>query len=112
MMRAQAALRRQAALDAIKLAMNPRAWLRGERDRMHVVHAPSLQSESSRHLMRDRGQLQKEVLSHQDCMRKLVVCLPAPVRRRIDVRCSSRASNVWGRPSRLGPLTAEAGNPA
>ena len=27
-------------LDAIKLVINLRAWLRGERDRMHVVHVP------------------------------------------------------------------------
>src|ERR1700682_6328018 len=30
-------------LDAIKLVINLRAWLRGERDRMHVVHVPSPQ---------------------------------------------------------------------
>ncbi|WOD18616.1 IS110 family RNA-guided transposase [Paraburkholderia kirstenboschensis] len=60
-------------LDAIKLVINLRAWLRGERDRMHVVHVPSPQDEASRHLMRDRGQLQKEVLQHHDRMRKLLV---------------------------------------
>jgi transposase len=49
-------------LDAIKLATNLRAWLRGECDRMHVVHVPSAQDEASGHLMRERGQLQKEVL--------------------------------------------------
>jgi len=27
-------------LDVIKLVINLRAWLRGERDRMHVVHVP------------------------------------------------------------------------
>jgi transposase len=59
-------------LDAIKLVINLRAWLRGERDRMHVVHVPSPQDEASRHLMRDRGQLQKEVLQHCDRMRKLL----------------------------------------
>jgi transposase len=59
-------------LDAIKLVINLRAWLRGERDRMHVVHVPSPQDEASRHLMRDRGQLQKEVLQHRDRMRKLL----------------------------------------
>ncbi len=62
-------------LDAIKLVINLRAWLRGERDRMHVVHVPSAQDEASRHLMRDRGQLQKEVLQHRDRMRKLLVTL-------------------------------------
>lgn len=49
-------------LDAIKLVTNLRAWLHGERDRMHVVRVPSSQDEASRHLMRERGQLQKEVL--------------------------------------------------
>src|SRR5471032_3282026 len=59
-------------LDAIRLVINLRAWLRGERDRMHVVHVPSPQDEASRHLMRERGQLQKEVLQHRDRMRKLL----------------------------------------
>ncbi|AXF01718.1 IS110 family transposase [Paraburkholderia hospita] len=59
-------------LDVIKLVINLRAWLRGERDRMHVVHVPSPQDEASRQLMRDRGQLQKEVLQHRDRMRKLL----------------------------------------
>lgn len=62
-------------LDAIKLVVNLRGWLRGERDRMHVVHVPSPQDEASRHLMRDRGQLQKEVLQHRDRIRKLLVTL-------------------------------------
>jgi transposase len=42
-------------LDAIRLAINQRAWLRGERDPMRVVRVPSLEDEASRHLMRDRG---------------------------------------------------------
>jgi transposase len=62
-------------LDAIKLVINLRAWLRGERDRMHVVHVPSPQDEASRRLMRDRGELQKEVLQHRDRMRKLLATL-------------------------------------
>ncbi|MDH6153426.1 MULTISPECIES: IS110 family transposase [Paraburkholderia] len=62
-------------LDVIRLVASLRAWLRGERDRMHVVHVPSLQDEASRHLMRDRGELQKEVLQHRDRMRKLLVTL-------------------------------------
>jgi transposase len=62
-------------LDAIKLVTNLRAWLHGERDRMHVVRVPSLQDEASRHLMRERGQLQKEVLQHHDRMRKLLATL-------------------------------------
>jgi len=55
-------------LDVTKLVINLHAWLRGERDRMHVAHVPSLQDEASRQLMRDRGQLQKEVLQHRDRM--------------------------------------------
>jgi transposase len=62
-------------LDVIKLVTNLRAWLRAERDRMHVVHVPSPQDEASRQLMRDRGQLQKEVQQHRDRMRKLLVTL-------------------------------------
>src|SRR6202166_326065 len=62
-------------LDVIKLVINLRAWLRGERDRMRVVHVPSPQDEASRQLMRDRGQLQKEVLQHRDRMRKLLATL-------------------------------------
>ena len=62
-------------LDAIKLVVNLRAWLRGERDRMHVVHVPSPQDEASRQLMRDRATLQKEVLQHRDRMRKLLATL-------------------------------------
>jgi transposase len=48
-------------LDAIKLVTNLRAWLHGERDRMHVVRVPSVEDEALRHLIRDRGQLHKEV---------------------------------------------------
>ncbi|PRX20200.1 transposase [Paraburkholderia sp. BL18I3N2] len=62
-------------LDAIKLVISLRAWLRGERDRMRVIRVPSAQDEASRHLMRDRGQLQKEVLQHRDRMRKLLITL-------------------------------------
>src|ERR1700758_5073213 len=62
-------------LDVIKLVTNLRAWLRGERDRTHVVHVPSLQDEASRQLMRERGELQKEVLQHRDRMRKLLITL-------------------------------------
>jgi transposase len=62
-------------LDAIKLVINLRAWLRGERDRMHVVHVPSPQDEALRQLMRDRGELQKEALQHRDRLRKLLATL-------------------------------------
>lgn len=62
-------------LDAIKLVTNLRAWLHGERDRMHVVRVPSLEDEALRHLIRDRGQLHKEVLQHRERMRKLLVTM-------------------------------------
>ncbi|WNC89117.1 IS110 family transposase [Paraburkholderia sp. FT54] len=62
-------------LDVIRLVTNLRAWLHGERDRMRVVRVPSVQDEASRHLIRDRGQLQKEVLQHRNRMRKLLVTL-------------------------------------
>jgi transposase len=60
-------------LDAIKLVTNLRAWLHGERDRMRVVRVPSVQDEALRHLIRDRGQLHKEVVQHRERMRKLLV---------------------------------------
>ena len=62
-------------LDVIKLVINLRAWLRGERDRMQVVHMPSQEDEATRHLMRERGQLQKEILQHCDRMRKLLATI-------------------------------------
>lgn len=59
-------------LDAIKLVTCLRAWLRGERDRMHVIRVPSREAEAQRHLVRDRGELQKECSQHCDRMRKLL----------------------------------------
>ena len=59
-------------LDAIKLVMCLLGWLRGERDRMHVIQVPTLEAEMQRHLVRDRGQLQKEVQQHRDRIRKLL----------------------------------------
>lgn len=59
-------------LDAIKLVNCLRAWLRGERDRMHVLHVPSEESEAQRQLVRDRGTMQKEIGQHQDRIRKLL----------------------------------------
>ncbi|SEA66307.1 transposase [Paraburkholderia sartisoli] len=55
-------------LDAIRLVINLRAWMR-------AIRGLSLQDEASRHLMRDCRQLQKEVLQHRDCMHKLLVTL-------------------------------------
>lgn len=59
-------------LDAIKLVMSLLAWLRGERDRMHVIRIPAPQAEAQRHLARDRGELQKEIGQHRDRIRKLL----------------------------------------
>lgn len=59
-------------LDAIKLVLCLRAWLRGEYDRMHVIKVPSVDAEAQRQLARDRGELQKEALQHRDRIRKLL----------------------------------------
>jgi transposase len=59
-------------LDAIRLVLALRAWLRGERDRMKVVRVPSVEAEGQRHLARERGTLQKEVGQHRDRLRKLL----------------------------------------
>lgn len=59
-------------LDAIKLVNSLLAYLRGERDRMHVIRIPEEAAEGQRHLARDRGELQKEIQQHRDRMRKLL----------------------------------------
>jgi transposase len=59
-------------LDAIRLVMCLRAWVRGERGQMRVVHVPSLEAEAQRQLVRDRGELQKEIGQHHDRIRKLL----------------------------------------
>jgi transposase len=59
-------------LDAIRLVTCLRAWLRGERDRMHVIQIPEEDAEAQRHVTRERGELQKEVGQHRDRMRKLL----------------------------------------
>lgn len=59
-------------LDAIRLVLALRAWLRGEHDRMHIIRIPAIEAEEQRHLMRERGTLQKEVLQHRDRIRKLL----------------------------------------
>lgn len=105
-------------LDALRLLTALRGWLRGERDRMHVVRVPAPQAEAQRHLVRERGQLQKEIGQHRDRMRKLlrtvgcwdemedtlahrlardeVKChdgsaLPAPLRARLERECERLA---------------------
>lgn len=59
-------------LDAMMLVSCLRAWLRGERDRMHVIRVPAPEAEAQRHLARDRGEMQKETGQHRDRMRKLL----------------------------------------
>ncbi|MRV76861.1 IS110 family transposase [Duganella sp. FT92W] len=59
-------------LDAIMLVERLRSWLRGELSKMHMVHIPSPEAEAQRHLIRDRGELQKEINQHLDRIRKLL----------------------------------------
>lgn len=59
-------------LDAIRLVTSLLGWLRGERDRMHVIQMPTPEAEAQRHLARDRGELQKEIGQHRDRIRKLL----------------------------------------
>ncbi len=59
-------------LDVIKLVNSLRAWLRGERDRMHVITVPAPEAEAQRQLPRERGELQKEIGQHRDRIRKLL----------------------------------------
>lgn len=59
-------------LDAIGLVMSLRGWLTGERDRMRVLHEPSVEAEAQRQLVRERGQLQKECGQHRDRVSKLL----------------------------------------
>jgi transposase len=59
-------------LDAIKLVNSLRRWLAGELGCMRVIRVPSVEAEAERHLVRDRGEMQKEALQHRDRIRKLL----------------------------------------
>lgn len=59
-------------LDAIALVSTLRAWVNGEKGRMRVVRMPLVEDESRRHLVRERGGLQKETLQHRDRIVKLL----------------------------------------
>ncbi len=59
-------------LDAIRLLSCLRGWLRGERDRLHAVRVPEPEAEEVRHLVRERGLLQKEIGQHRDRICKLL----------------------------------------
>jgi len=59
-------------LDAVKLVNSLLGWLRGEKDRMHVLHLPTQGEEGSRHLVRARGDIQKDIIRHRDRITKLL----------------------------------------
>jgi len=59
-------------LDAIRLVVALRRWLRGERDAMRAVRIPDVELEDQRWQSRDRKQLQKERNQHRDRIRKLL----------------------------------------
>jgi len=59
-------------LDAIRLVVALRRWLRGERDAMRAVRIPDVELEDQRWQSRDRKQLQKEGNQHRDRIRKLL----------------------------------------
>lgn len=59
-------------LDALRLLSCLRGWLRGERDRLRAVSVPDPEDEAARHLVRDRGLLQKEIAQHRDRITKLL----------------------------------------
>ena len=59
-------------LDAIKLVHALRRWLGGERDCMRIIRIPSVEAETERQQVRDRGELQKEAMQHRDRIRKLL----------------------------------------
>lgn len=59
-------------LDAIRLVLALRRWLRGECEAMRRVRVPSLEVEDQRWHSRDRKQLQKERNQHRDRIRKLL----------------------------------------
>lgn len=59
-------------LDAIRLVLALRRWVRGEYEAMRPVRVPSLEVEDQRWHSRDRKQLQKERNQHRDRIRKLL----------------------------------------
>ena len=59
-------------LDALKLSVALRRWLRGEWDAMRAVRVPDRALEDERWPVRDRQQLQKECRQHRDRIVKLL----------------------------------------
>jgi transposase len=88
-------------LDAIKLVNCLLGWLRGERDRMHVIRIPTAEAEAQRQLTRDRGELQKEVQQHRDRMRKLLLA----------VGCWDRVEGRFAERLTKGEVTCHNGDP-
>jgi len=59
-------------LDAIKLVNSLLGWLRGEKDRMRVLHIPTPEEEDQRQLVRSRGDLLRDVCRFRDRITKLL----------------------------------------
>jgi transposase len=59
-------------LDALLLLQTLLAWLRGECGQVRMARQPTAQAEAQRQLVRDRGELQKEIGQHRDRIRKLL----------------------------------------
>lgn len=60
-------------LDVLMLVGSLLAWLRGELGRMHVIRIPTAEEEDQRQLVRERGQVQKEIGQHRDRAGKLLL---------------------------------------
>jgi transposase len=86
-------------LDALRLLSCLRGWLRGEQDRLHAVKVPTPAEEEVRHLVRERGQLQKEVGQHRDRIVKLLRT----------VGCWTRIGPAFFRQLELGEITCHDG---
>jgi transposase len=88
-------------LDALKLLEVLRAWLRGERGEVRMLHIPSEEAEARRLLPRERGLLQKEVGQHRDRMRKRLLlygCTEAVDEDFVDRLAAGQVRCANGRP--------------
>lgn len=93
-------------LDALRLVLALRRWLRGEFEAMRAVRVPSAEVEDQRWGVRDRKQLQKERNQHRDRTRKLLRtqgCWVAAVDDRLRRRLAAGELRDWkGRPLGAG----------
>lgn len=91
-------------LDALKLSVALRRWLRGEWDAMRAVRVPDRSLEDERWQVRDRQQLQKECRQHRDRIVKLLRTqgCQAPVNAGFGRRLSAGEIRDW-RGAPLGP---------